>query len=56
MMDPSWQMCHCARHVRTGMRDWNDRRTKEWMLMSIAHMSGLMTAMSSRATSRHVAC
>ena len=36
MMDPSWQMCHCARHVRTETRDGTAGRAKRWMLMSIA--------------------
>ena len=33
-----------------------DGRKKRWMLMSIAHMSGLMTAMCSHATAGHVSC
>ena len=56
MMDPSWQMCHCARHVRTETRDGTAGRAKRWMLMSIARMLGLMAAMCSHATAGHVVC
>ena len=56
MMDPSRQMCHCAKYVRTEMRDRNRWAKEKVDADDHAHMSGLMTAMCSHATAGHVSC